>query len=83
MVAAHGLDAVVQVTGHPTWTFLQLRPTGPYDALTLKTLFLQECLARGVLTLGTHNVCHEPSVIPQGRPRLATTLRPAAAALSP
>lgn len=57
-VVAHGLADVVQVSGHPAWSFVQLRAAGPYDALTLKTLFLQECLARGVLTLGTHTVCY-------------------------
>ncbi len=58
LARAHGLADVVQVSGHPTWTFVQLRAAGPYDPLALKTLFLQECLARGILTLGTHNVCY-------------------------
>ena len=57
-VTAHGLDAVLKVAGHPAWSFLLFSPAGPYSVLELKTLFMQECLARGVLTLGTHNVCH-------------------------
>jgi glutamate-1-semialdehyde 2,1-aminomutase len=56
-IAAAGLGEVVKLGGHPSWTFLQFAAAGPYDAFALKTLFLQECFLRGVLTLGTHNVC--------------------------
>jgi glutamate-1-semialdehyde aminotransferase len=57
-VARAGLADVVQVSGHPAWSFVQFATAGAYDPLAVKTLFLQECLARGVLTLGTHNVCY-------------------------
>jgi glutamate-1-semialdehyde 2,1-aminomutase len=53
-----GLLDAVRVTGHPTWSFVVFGDTPRYDAAHLKTFYLQECLARGVLTLGTHNVCY-------------------------
>jgi glutamate-1-semialdehyde 2,1-aminomutase len=56
-IDAHGLGSVLRLSGHPAWTFLSFAAAAPYDQAELRTLFLQECLLRGVLTLGTHNVC--------------------------
>jgi glutamate-1-semialdehyde 2,1-aminomutase len=30
----------------------------PYTSWQIKTLFLQEMFARGILTIGTHNLCY-------------------------
>ncbi|MCA8974158.1 MAG: aminotransferase class III-fold pyridoxal phosphate-dependent enzyme [Planctomycetes bacterium] len=57
-IAANGLGGTLRTSGHPSWSFLVFEPTGRYSVLELKTLFLQECFRRGVLTLGTHNICH-------------------------
>ncbi len=57
-IASHGLDEAVHVGGRPAWSFVLFAGSGRYGELELKTLFLQECLARGVLTLGSHNVCY-------------------------
>jgi glutamate-1-semialdehyde 2,1-aminomutase len=46
------------VSGHPTWSFVNVRDAGGYSAFEIKTLFLQEIFARGVLTLGTHNMSY-------------------------
>lgn len=51
-----GAEELAGLSGHPAWTFLQLREAPGTPAPVLRTLFLQEVLARGVLTLGTHNV---------------------------
>jgi glutamate-1-semialdehyde 2,1-aminomutase len=50
--AAH----ILNVAGNPTWSFLQIKDVAPYTQFQIKTLFMQEMLARGILTLGTHNV---------------------------
>jgi len=47
---------IVGISGHPSWSFLVFSDTAGTDVWTLKTLYMQEMLARGVLTFGTHNV---------------------------
>ena len=54
----HGVGDFCRVSGHPAWTFLHIADIAPYSAYELKTLFLQEMFARGILTLGTHNVSY-------------------------
>ena len=61
LIAAHGLGDVLSVSGHPSWGFLNIRDANGYGAFEIKTLFLQEVFARGVLTLGTHNLCYAHS----------------------
>lgn len=52
--AGHFLD----VAGDATWSFLLMKDAGPCTSWHIKTLYLQEMLARGILSLGTHNVCY-------------------------
>lgn len=40
----------LEISGHPAWSFLH------FANLDIKTLFMQELLARGFLTFGTHNI---------------------------
>ncbi len=47
---------VFTISGHPSWSFINIQSTKRYDALMLKTYFLQEMFKRGVIILGTHNV---------------------------
>jgi len=55
-IARHGLSDTLSVSGHPSWTFLLVRDAANADQFQIKTLLLQEMLARGYLTLGTHNL---------------------------
>jgi glutamate-1-semialdehyde 2,1-aminomutase len=48
----------MEVTGHPSWSFLQVRDARGCSLWEIKTLLLQELFARGVLTLGTHNMSY-------------------------
>lgn len=57
----HGIGHIFGLSGHPTWSFLQIRDVAPYSMWQIKTLFLQEMFARGVLTLGSHNICYAHS----------------------
>jgi len=57
-IHAHGLDDVLAISGHPAWSFLNFREAGGASVFELKTLFLQECFAGGILTLGTHNMSY-------------------------
>ena len=62
LIARHGCGTFLSVSGHPSWLFLVFRDAGETSLWTLKTLYLQEILARGILSLGTHNVsyAHKP-----------------------
>ena len=55
-IARHGVGDFVEISGHPSWTFLSIKDAAGYGALEIKTLFLQEMFQRGVLTVGTHNL---------------------------
>lgn len=61
LIAAHDLGEVFAVCGNPTWSFLTVRDTPPYSLWEIKTLLLQEVFARGILTLGTHNLSYAHS----------------------
>ena len=61
LIAKHGLKDALSVAGHPSWSFLTINDTPKYTSWQLKTLFLQEIFARGVLTFGTHNMSYAHS----------------------
>ncbi|PCI00418.1 MAG: hypothetical protein COB76_03695 [Alphaproteobacteria bacterium] len=46
----------LEVVGHPSWSFFLVKDYKNYEGLHLKTYFLQEMFARGILTLGLHNM---------------------------
>ena len=46
----------LSISGHPSWSFLAFKEQTAGGELPIKTLFLQEVLARGILTLGSHNM---------------------------
>lgn len=52
------LGDVLEVVGKPCWSMLQVKDSARYSAWQIKTLLLQEVLARGVLTTGSHNICY-------------------------
>ncbi|MBB6671699.1 aminotransferase class III-fold pyridoxal phosphate-dependent enzyme [Cohnella nanjingensis] len=63
LIARYGLEEALSVGGAPVWSSVQFKDTSRYTSWELKTLYLQEMLARGVLTLGNHNVsyAHSPA----------------------
>lgn len=58
LIVKHGLGDVMSVSGHPSWTFLQIKDCAPYTSAQIKTLYMQEFFARGILTYGTHNISY-------------------------
>jgi len=60
-IERHGLQHCLSVSGHPTWSFINFRDTPQATLWEIKTLYLQEVLALGVLTLGTHNLSYSHS----------------------
>lgn len=56
LVADHGLDDVLAVKGHPSWSFLVIADQPQASAFDIKTLMMQEFHQLGVLGYGTHNI---------------------------
>jgi glutamate-1-semialdehyde 2,1-aminomutase len=65
LAADNACGDVFAISGHPSWTFLRIAPTERASAAEIKTLLLQELFARGILSLGTHNLsaAHEEADI--------------------
>ena len=51
-----GLTDLVSLSGHPSWKFINWKPTNDYTIEALKTYFMQEIFQEGILVLGTHNI---------------------------
>ena len=60
-IARHGIGGFARTSGHPSWTFLQFVDMPNCSQWEIKTLFMQEVQARGILSLGTHNVTYAHS----------------------
>ncbi len=56
LITKHKVDNIFSLSGHPSWIFLTIKDCSFYSSFEMKTLFLQEMLVRGILTLGTHNL---------------------------
>ena len=54
LIEQYGLEDVLTVSGHPSWSFLQIQDYKNYDVNTIKTFFMQEMMDNGILTLGSH-----------------------------
>lgn len=58
LIAETGTGEFLKTCGHPAWSFLAISDAGGYTSWQIKSLFMQEMLARGVLTYGTHNLTY-------------------------
>lgn len=65
LIDRHGLGDVLSLSGHPSWSFLSFADGLGASSFEIKTLFMQEVFARGVLAYGTHNInyAHTPGDI--------------------
>jgi glutamate-1-semialdehyde 2,1-aminomutase len=55
-ITRHGCEHFCELKGHPAWSFLVLKEVAGVSTWHIKTLWMQEMLARGVLSVGTHNI---------------------------
>lgn len=55
------LDEAITISGHPSWSFLNIKDCGNISSWEIKTLFLQELFNRGFLSFGTHNMSYSHS----------------------
>ncbi len=57
-IARHRVADFISISGHPSWSFLLLKDVEGVSQWEIKTLLLQELFARGILSLGTHNLSY-------------------------
>jgi len=58
LIEKHRVEHFVATAGNPVWSFLLIKDADGYSQWQIKTLFMQEVLARGVLAFGTHNMSY-------------------------
>lgn len=61
IIEKHNVSDIFSISGNPSWSFIIIKDTGKYSQWKIKTLFLQEILSRGILTIGTHNMSYSHS----------------------
>lgn len=61
LIEKYDISDIFQIGGHPAWTFLTIKDTEKYNSWTIKTLYMQEMMKRGILTLGTHETTYAHS----------------------
>src|SRR5262249_10067945 len=66
-IATAGLSEVVGLPGAPPWAILTYKDHANASKEAIKTLFLREMIAAGVLINASHNVCFAHSSVDVGR----------------
>ena len=56
VIVKNELDLILELSGHPSWVFLNWKPTQFYSTDMIRTYFMQEMFQAGVLVLNSHNV---------------------------
>lgn len=54
LINEYELQDLLNITGHPAWSFLHIKDHTKYNNFTIRTLLMQEMMQKGILTLGTH-----------------------------
>jgi glutamate-1-semialdehyde 2,1-aminomutase len=60
-IAKHELQNLIDISGHPVWSFLQFKDVVGISQWQTKSLWMQEILERGILSFGTHNISYAHS----------------------
>ena len=58
LIAKHDVGSFIKLSGDVTWSFLTITDANTSTSWEIKTLWLQEIFARGILSLGTHNISY-------------------------
>lgn len=62
LLSRYKLSDYLSIGGHPSWSIFSFKNTNDVDAMSIKTLWMQELLARGFLSIGTHNMSYAHSI---------------------
>lgn len=60
-IEKHGLGDAMAIVGKPSWSLMQFKDARGASAAEVKSLCLQEIIARGILTAGSYNICYAHS----------------------
>ena len=58
LVAEHGLQDTIQLRGWAPWKLMSIVDHANGSAQAIKTMAIYELAARGVLSVGSHNICY-------------------------
>ena len=58
LITEHELNDIFEINGQPCWTIFNMKDTEQYNSWTIKTLFMQEMIKRGILTLGINLITY-------------------------
>jgi glutamate-1-semialdehyde 2,1-aminomutase len=61
LILEHALSEILWPSGHPSWSFLNIRDHQQASAYEIRTLMMQELMQHGILSVGTHNVSYAHS----------------------
>ncbi|OGT32152.1 MAG: aminotransferase class III [Gammaproteobacteria bacterium RIFCSPHIGHO2_12_FULL_35_23] len=61
LLKKHELNEIIQIAGHPVWSFLIFKDSKSYSSWDIKTFWMQEILARGIISFGSHNISYAHS----------------------
>ncbi len=61
LIAKYDVSHILKTSGNPVWSFLLFQDTEVYTKWEIRTLFMQEMLARGIIVCGTHNISYSHS----------------------
>ncbi len=56
LILVNKLDGIISISGHDAWSFINFNISDEVLLYEIRTLFMQEILSRGILSLGTHNL---------------------------
>jgi glutamate-1-semialdehyde 2,1-aminomutase len=62
IVSSFDLDDIFSLSGHPSWSFINISRATTEDVMLVKTLFLQEMFKRGIIILSSHNISYSHSL---------------------
>jgi len=60
-IAQYGVQHIFSVSGHPSWSFLNIKDVDPYTNWEIRTYLFQEMFKRQMLMLGDHNMSYAHS----------------------
>nr|WP_243432021.1 aminotransferase class III-fold pyridoxal phosphate-dependent enzyme [Aliamphritea spongicola] len=65
LISQFSCSDFLSVSGNPVWSFFNIHVDEPEELYLWKTLYMQETLKRGLITLGSHNLTlsHDEGVI--------------------
>ena len=58
IIKKNNSENIFDIKGHPSWSFFVIKDSNGYSSFQIKTLFMQEMISRGIITIGTHNISY-------------------------